>query len=74
MFIKILFREVYAVEIDVKRFETLFRQIKTTHSFCVKPLNQDVLTLDPKQYSHVEYILVDPSCSGSGKIPLCLIF
>ncbi|XP_029667829.1 probable 28S rRNA (cytosine-C(5))-methyltransferase isoform X1 [Formica exsecta] len=58
--------EVYAVEIDVKRFETLFRQIRTTHSFCVKPLNQDVLTLDPKQYSHVEYILVDPSCSGSG--------
>ncbi|KMQ83808.1 methyltransferase nsun5 [Lasius niger] len=57
--------EVYAVEIDAKRFETLFRQIKTTHSSCVKPLNQDVLTLDPKQYSHVEYILVDPTCSGS---------
>ncbi|GAB1868778.1 Putative methyltransferase NSUN5 [Camponotus japonicus] len=58
--------QIYAVEIDAKRFETLFKQIKTSHSFCVKPLNQDALTLDPKQYSHVEYILVDPSCSGSG--------
>ncbi|XP_072750052.1 28S rRNA (cytosine-C(5))-methyltransferase [Anoplolepis gracilipes] len=57
---------IYAVEIDAKRFETLFKQIKITHSLCVKLLNQDALTLDPKQYSHVEYILVDPSCSGSG--------
>lgn len=57
---------VYAVEIDAKRFETLFKQIKTTYSSCVKVLNQDVLTLDPRRYSHVEYILVDPSCSGSG--------
>lgn len=62
-----LFRKVYAVEIDAKRFKTLFGQIQKTHSFCVEPLNQDALTLDPKQYSHVEYILVDPTCSGSGK-------
>jgi len=60
-------RKVYAVAIDTKRFETLFSQIKKTCSFCVEPLNQDVLTLDPKLYSHVEYILVDPTCSGSGK-------
>lgn len=55
------------MEIDVKRFETLSNQIKKTCSFCVESLNQDALTLDPKQYSHVEYILVDPTCSGSGK-------
>lgn len=59
---------MYAVEIDAQRFETLFSRIKKTHSFCVEALNQDALTLDPKQYSHVEYILVDPTCSGSGKI------
>lgn len=67
-------RKVYAVEIDAKRFETLLSQIEKTHSFCVEPLNQDALTLDPKLYSHVEYILVDPTCSGSGKkIPYFLI-
>ncbi|XP_071562953.1 28S rRNA (cytosine-C(5))-methyltransferase isoform X2 [Temnothorax nylanderi] len=58
--------KVYAVEIDAKRFETLLSQMKKTHSLCVEPLNQDALTLDPKKYSHVEYILVDPTCSGSG--------
>ncbi|XP_011864315.1 PREDICTED: probable 28S rRNA (cytosine-C(5))-methyltransferase [Vollenhovia emeryi] len=58
--------QVYAVEIDAKRFETLLSQIRKTRSSCVEALNQDALTLDPKQYSHVEYILVDPTCSGSG--------
>ncbi|XP_012522180.2 28S rRNA (cytosine-C(5))-methyltransferase isoform X2 [Monomorium pharaonis] len=58
--------KVYAVEIDAKRFETLVSQIKKTCSSCVIPLNRDALTLDPKLYSHVEYILVDPTCSGSG--------
>ncbi|XP_018365523.1 PREDICTED: probable 28S rRNA (cytosine-C(5))-methyltransferase [Trachymyrmex cornetzi] len=60
--------KIYAVEIDAKRFKTLLTQIEKTHALCVEPLNQDVLTLDPKLYSHVEYILVDPTCSGSGII------
>ncbi|RLU24999.1 hypothetical protein DMN91_003091 [Ooceraea biroi] len=58
--------KVYAVEIDTKRFDTLCSLIEKTQSSCVEPINQDTLTLDPKQYSQVEYILVDPSCSGSG--------
>ncbi|KAG5310375.1 NSUN5 methyltransferase, partial [Acromyrmex insinuator] len=57
---------IYAVEIDAKRFKTLLTQLEKTHALCVEPLNQDVLTLDSKLYSHVEYILVDPTCSGSG--------
>ncbi|XP_018346921.1 PREDICTED: probable 28S rRNA (cytosine-C(5))-methyltransferase, partial [Trachymyrmex septentrionalis] len=60
--------KVYAVEMDAKRFKTLLTQLDKTHALCVEPLNQDVLTLDPKLYSHVEYILVDPTCSGSGII------
>lgn len=56
------------MEIDNKRFINLREQIDITHSFCVKPLRQDVLTLDTKQYRRARYILVDPSCSGSGKI------
>ncbi|KAL0108246.1 hypothetical protein PUN28_015059 [Cardiocondyla obscurior] len=58
--------KVYAVEIDNNRFQILISQIKKTKSFCVEPLNQDALSLNPDQYSHVEYILVDPTCSGSG--------
>ncbi|XP_018406874.1 PREDICTED: probable 28S rRNA (cytosine-C(5))-methyltransferase [Cyphomyrmex costatus] len=58
--------KVYAVEIDAKRFGTLLNQIEKTRALCVKSLNQDALTLDPKLYSHVAYILVDPTCSGSG--------
>jgi putative methyltransferase len=72
-YIYFCFRTVYAVEIDAKRFETLSSQIETTHAFCVKPVKQDALTLDPKRYFDVEYILVDPSCSGSGKILLSFV-
>jgi len=60
------------VEIDAKRFKTLITQLEKTHALCVEPLNQDVLTLDPKLYSYVEYILVDPTCSGSGKDSLLM--
>ncbi|XP_011644194.1 probable 28S rRNA (cytosine-C(5))-methyltransferase [Pogonomyrmex barbatus] len=58
--------KIYAVEIDAMRFETLCGQIKKTCSFCVELVNQDALTLNPERYSDVEYILVDPTCSGSG--------
>jgi len=68
---RIVFRKIYAVEIDVKRFDTLCSFIENTQSSCIEAINQDALTLDPQRYSQVEYILVDPSCSGSGKNPLC---
>ncbi|XP_020280184.1 probable 28S rRNA (cytosine-C(5))-methyltransferase [Pseudomyrmex gracilis] len=57
---------VYAVEIDTARFKAMVQLVEKTKSSCVLSINQDALTLDPKQYSSVEYILVDPSCSGSG--------
>ncbi|EFN79048.1 Putative methyltransferase NSUN5 [Harpegnathos saltator] len=59
---------VHAIEIDSERFQTLQQQIDITHSFCVEPHNQDALTLNTKQFQNVRYILVDPSCSGSGII------
>uniref|UniRef100_A0A1A9UNP5 SAM-dependent MTase RsmB/NOP-type domain-containing protein n=1 Tax=Glossina austeni TaxID=7395 RepID=A0A1A9UNP5_GLOAU len=31
-----------------------------------KPIEADVLTVTPEQCPNVEYILVDPPCSGSG--------
>ena len=33
-----------------------------------EPVNADFLSLDPSNYSEVEYIVVDPSCSGSGML------
>ena len=35
---------------------------------CVESCNQDILSVNPEdpKYSKVEYIIVDPSCSGSG--------
>lgn len=63
-----VYRKIYAVEIDGRRYETLCEQIKVTAASCVETVHKDALTLDANEYSNVEYILVDPTCSGSGKI------
>ncbi|XP_015190481.1 PREDICTED: probable 28S rRNA (cytosine-C(5))-methyltransferase [Polistes dominula] len=59
---------IYAVEIENRRYQTLSELLKTTNSNCVRTINKDALCLDPSQCPDVEYILVDPSCSGSGII------
>lgn len=58
---------VYACEKNEKRFQTLNNLIEKSGASCVKTLNKDVLTLTSNECPDVEYILVDPSCSGSGK-------
>lgn len=67
---------VFAFERDSRRFETL----KKLTSQAVGDVNKnitcihaDFLTIDPNdsKYSKVEYILCDPSCSGSG-MPMSL--
>ncbi|XP_076243549.1 nop2/Sun-like domain containing protein 5 [Calliopsis andreniformis] len=60
--------KLYAVEVDTRRYATLCEQMKLTSSSCVETINKDALTLEAKEYSDVEYILVDPTCSGSGMI------
>ncbi|XP_012251799.2 28S rRNA (cytosine-C(5))-methyltransferase [Athalia rosae] len=60
--------KVYAVEVDKRRYETLCSIVETTNSYCVETINADVLTLNENQCPDVEYILVDPSCSGSGMV------
>ncbi|RZB77473.1 methyltransferase NSUN5, partial [Asbolus verrucosus] len=57
---------IYAVEIGTKRFNTLTKIIESSGATCVKTINRDVTTLTDKDCPGVEYILVDPSCSGSG--------
>nr|CAH7721548.1 unnamed protein product [Callosobruchus chinensis] len=57
---------VYAVERDTKRVGTLKHIVGSSEATCVKIINKDVLDCAKKDFPGVEYILVDPSCSGSG--------
>lgn len=60
---------VFAIERDSERFETLKKMVlRAGARNIVECHNRDFLSLDPhlKKYEHVEYALVDPSCSGSG--------
>lgn len=58
--------KIYAVEKNQRRYMTLCDQMKVTNSNCVVTLNVDALTLEADEYPDVEYVLVDPTCSGSG--------
>lgn len=57
---------VYAVEKDPKRYKTLETMIADSGATCVKTLHKDVLECSAEDFPGVEYILVDPSCTGSG--------
>jgi putative methyltransferase len=61
---------IYAFDKDKKRLNTLVSL--TTRAGCtnIKPIHSSFLDIDPQSetYSCVEYILLDPSCSGSGII------
>lgn len=59
---------VYAVELDKRRFETLESLIEKSGATCVKTINNDALKITDNDCPNVEYILVDPSCTGSGMI------
>ncbi|XP_076633629.1 nop2/Sun-like domain containing protein 5 [Colletes latitarsis] len=58
--------KIYAVELMEQRYETLCEQVKITNSTCVEIRNDDSMIIEAVDYPGVEYILVDPSCSGSG--------
>lgn len=58
---------VYAIERNPKRFETLSKIVETSGAKCVKTYNKDILDCFNEAFPGVEYILVDPSCSGTGK-------
>lgn len=57
---------IYAVEIRENRFKTLNKIVESSGATCVQTMNKDVLTIFESDCPGVEYILVDPSCSGSG--------
>ena len=59
--------QVIAVERNGKRFKILN---EITGKYCkakpVKTIQADFLQLNPEDYSQVEFIVADPTCSGSG--------
>ncbi|CAK9799323.1 28S rRNA (cytosine-C(5))-methyltransferase [Anthophora quadrimaculata] len=65
--------KVHAVEIDQSRYSTLCTQVKVAGASCVETINKDALTLKANEFPNLEYILVDPSCSGSGMLDRKLI-
>jgi len=59
--------KVVAVERSVKRYGLLKEILERSQaSLVTEVLNQDFLKLDPNKHPDVEYIVVDPSCSGTG--------
>nr|CAD7572470.1 unnamed protein product [Timema californicum] len=60
---------IYAVEKNPSRYETLCELVRKSGAIFVKTIRNDVLMVDSSNCPDVEYILVDPSCSGTGQGP-----
>ncbi|XP_013097732.1 28S rRNA (cytosine-C(5))-methyltransferase [Stomoxys calcitrans] len=57
---------IYSVEQNPERYNILCNMTKSAGCEIVQPIKADALTVTAEQCQGVEYILVDPSCSGSG--------
>lgn len=64
------FRQIFAFDLDAKRLATMNTMLTRAGVTSFKLAQQDFLTVDPHdpKYSKVTYILLDPSCSGSGNV------
>ncbi|XP_060565814.1 28S rRNA (cytosine-C(5))-methyltransferase-like [Ruditapes philippinarum] len=62
--------KVLAFDKDAKRLSTLKKLVSKAGATCVHAECKDFLSVKPHDdmYRNVEYILVDPSCSGSGMV------
>ncbi|NXN74884.1 NSUN5 methyltransferase, partial [Himantopus himantopus] len=60
--------QIFAFDVDTKRLATMNTMLMRAGVTGFQVAQQDFLTVDPgdPQYSKVTYILLDPSCSGSG--------
>uniref|UniRef100_A0A3B3Z9A0 SAM-dependent MTase RsmB/NOP-type domain-containing protein n=1 Tax=Periophthalmus magnuspinnatus TaxID=409849 RepID=A0A3B3Z9A0_9GOBI len=61
-----------ALDLDAKRLSTMSTLLLRAGVTCQTLRHQDFLKVDPQsaEYREVEYILLDPSCSGSGMVCL----
>uniref|UniRef100_A0A8C1U3D7 NOP2/Sun RNA methyltransferase 5 n=1 Tax=Cyprinus carpio TaxID=7962 RepID=A0A8C1U3D7_CYPCA len=64
--------KLFAFDLDAKRLSTMSTLLLRAGVTCHQLANQDFLKVDPQssEYKEVEYILLDPSCSGSGMVCL----
>ncbi|XP_051539557.1 probable 28S rRNA (cytosine-C(5))-methyltransferase [Myxocyprinus asiaticus] len=64
--------KLFAFDLDAKRLSTMSTLLLRAGVMCHQLANQDFLKVDPQssEYKEVEYILLDPSCSGSGMVCL----
>ncbi|CAB4032366.1 probable 28S rRNA (cytosine-C(5))-methyltransferase [Paramuricea clavata] len=62
--------QIFAFDISEKRISTMKKLLHRAGEKIVEAKHQDFLKTDPRDpvYTNVQYILVDPSCSGSGMI------
>ena len=62
------FRKIFAFDKDAARVKTMTSLLAKAGATCVQTRHIDFLTTQPtdKLYKNVRYIVVDPSCSGSG--------
>lgn len=58
--------KIYSVEMNEKRYNLLLETLEGTKSSIVQAINKDVLQITNDDAPNVEYVLLDPSCSGSG--------
>ncbi|KAK2716694.1 28S rRNA (cytosine-C(5))-methyltransferase-like isoform X1 [Artemia franciscana] len=57
---------IVAVDRSKERSQCLSKFVESTGSSCVEIVAMDFLKIQPNEYPDIKYILVDPSCSGSG--------
>lgn len=64
--------KLFAFDLDAKRLSTMSTLLLRAGVTCQKLANEDFLKVDPHSplYKDVQYILLDPSCSGSGMVCL----
>ncbi|XP_061231703.1 28S rRNA (cytosine-C(5))-methyltransferase-like isoform X2 [Neopsephotus bourkii] len=62
--------QIFAFDVDTKRLATMNTMLMRAGVTGFQLAQQDFLTVDPgdPKYSKVAYILLDPSCSGSGMV------
>ncbi|NWS60262.1 NSUN5 methyltransferase, partial [Chunga burmeisteri] len=62
--------QIFAFDVDTKRLATMNTMLMRAGVTAFQLAQQDFLAVDPgdPKYSKVTYILLDPSCSGSGMV------
>lgn len=63
-------RKIFAFDLDAKRLASMATLLVRAGVSCCQLAEEDFLAVSPSdpRYRQVQYILLDPSCSGSGEM------